>query len=76
MSRNPTRCGVCGVWITGLWAHEARSKSHKQKLALIKQRNKANSNLDKLIIQDKSGELTINPEQWPTNNANSSPARL
>ncbi len=34
-ARNPAYCGTCGVFVTGLWSHENRCKSHKQKLAII-----------------------------------------
>ena len=39
MARNPTYCGVCGVFVTGLWSHEHRCKSHLAKLAAIKAEN-------------------------------------
>ena len=39
MAQNKTYCGTCNLWLAGLWTHEARSKSHRQKLAIIKAEN-------------------------------------
>ena len=38
-AQNPSFCGVCNLWLTGLWAHENRSKAHRDRLALIKANN-------------------------------------
>ena len=35
-AKNPSHCPVCDKWLTNLWTHERRSKTHQDKLANIK----------------------------------------
>ena len=37
-ARNPTYCGVCGIWLSGLWSHQ-RTKNHRVNMDAIKKRN-------------------------------------
>ena len=36
--RNPTYCGLCGVWVVGLTQHQTRSKTHLKLYAPIRKR--------------------------------------
>ena len=37
-NQNPSWCGVCGVYVTGLSQHETRSKTHLRLYEPIRQR--------------------------------------
>jgi hypothetical protein len=66
-ARHPTYCGVCGIWITGLWSHENRCKSHKVKLALIKARiNLQRGKLSTGTIVNTHDKPTPDEQQRPT----------